>query len=346
MLLEASAAKDRATQDVVAVGCLAERYGEQLAAELPEADAVLGFDSYADMSDHLTAILAAAPRLPRDSATAPAALTSPAPAGASGVALPGHGERASAPSRPPEVLGSRVAVDVPAPASGPRVIGTRLDGRLGAAEASPAAATGAAPSAPSRCSAAPSCPPAHRHRGGGAGSPSVASRGGLPRQRELHLLRQGPRRPRAPRELLPELTAIGGIERVRVSTSSPPRSGRGCSTPWRRRPAWCLLRPLLPACLAPLLRRMRPLRGARGVPGAPGRGPRARPRGGRPQQRHRRVPGETEADLAELEAFLVAARSTSWASSATPTRTAPRPRATGRRCRTTSSPSALRGSAP
>jgi len=57
-LLEASELKGSGrTQKVVAVGCLAERYGEQLAAELPEADAVLGFDSYADMSTHLTSIL-------------------------------------------------------------------------------------------------------------------------------------------------------------------------------------------------------------------------------------------------------------------------------------------------
>ncbi|HEY8822790.1 MAG TPA: 30S ribosomal protein S12 methylthiotransferase RimO, partial [Dermatophilaceae bacterium] len=57
-LLEASDLKGAGrTQKVVAVGCLAERYGEQLAAELPEADAVLGFDSYADMSSHLTSIL-------------------------------------------------------------------------------------------------------------------------------------------------------------------------------------------------------------------------------------------------------------------------------------------------
>ena len=52
-LLEASQLKDDAsarTQAVVAVGCLAERYGNQLAESLPEADAVLGFDSYADMS--------------------------------------------------------------------------------------------------------------------------------------------------------------------------------------------------------------------------------------------------------------------------------------------------------
>ncbi len=42
---------------VVAVGCLAERYGKDLAAQLPEADAVLGFDSYAEMSTHLQAVL-------------------------------------------------------------------------------------------------------------------------------------------------------------------------------------------------------------------------------------------------------------------------------------------------
>ncbi len=42
---------------VVAVGCLAERYGKQLAEQLPEADAVLGFDSYANLSDHLQSVL-------------------------------------------------------------------------------------------------------------------------------------------------------------------------------------------------------------------------------------------------------------------------------------------------
>ena len=42
---------------VVAVGCLAERYGRDLAAELPEADAVLGFDSYNDIGDRLRRIL-------------------------------------------------------------------------------------------------------------------------------------------------------------------------------------------------------------------------------------------------------------------------------------------------
>ncbi|MDQ1683974.1 MAG: ribosomal protein methylthiotransferase, partial [Frankiaceae bacterium] len=57
---------------VVAVGCLAERYGETLARDLPEADAVLGFDSYADISRHLDTVLAGEPvpsHVPRDRRT-------------------------------------------------------------------------------------------------------------------------------------------------------------------------------------------------------------------------------------------------------------------------------------
>src|SRR5690242_15677756 len=45
-------------QAVVAVGCLAERYGSELAASLPEADAVLGFDDYPEIADRLRSILA------------------------------------------------------------------------------------------------------------------------------------------------------------------------------------------------------------------------------------------------------------------------------------------------
>ncbi|HZD97525.1 MAG TPA: 30S ribosomal protein S12 methylthiotransferase RimO, partial [Micromonosporaceae bacterium] len=35
---------------VVATGCMAERYGRELADSLPEASAVLGFDHYPDMA--------------------------------------------------------------------------------------------------------------------------------------------------------------------------------------------------------------------------------------------------------------------------------------------------------
>src|SRR6187549_2133401 len=59
VLIEAAQLRDgpARTQAVVAVGCLAERYGKQLAEQLPEADAVLGFDSYTNLSEHLDGIL-------------------------------------------------------------------------------------------------------------------------------------------------------------------------------------------------------------------------------------------------------------------------------------------------
>ncbi|MGH8829408.1 MAG: MiaB/RimO family radical SAM methylthiotransferase, partial [Jiangellaceae bacterium] len=48
------------TRAVVAVGCLAERYGAGLARELPEADAVLGFDDYEAIGERLRAVLSGA----------------------------------------------------------------------------------------------------------------------------------------------------------------------------------------------------------------------------------------------------------------------------------------------
>ena len=82
------------TQAVVAVGCLAERYGEQLAEALPETDAILSFDDYADISDRLRSILSGAkhqPHVPRDRRK----LLPLAPADrhtTPGVAIPGHGD--------------------------------------------------------------------------------------------------------------------------------------------------------------------------------------------------------------------------------------------------------------
>jgi ribosomal protein S12 methylthiotransferase len=94
-LLAASDYKESGrTQAVVAVGCLAERYGEQLAEALPETDAVLGFDDYADISDKLRSILAGTKHqshVPRDRRK----LLPLAPAdraNAQGVAVPGHGD--------------------------------------------------------------------------------------------------------------------------------------------------------------------------------------------------------------------------------------------------------------
>ena len=69
-LLEANSLKGHGTtRAVVAVGCMAERYGNELAAALPEADAILGFDDYKDISARLQSIVAGeshTPHVPRD----------------------------------------------------------------------------------------------------------------------------------------------------------------------------------------------------------------------------------------------------------------------------------------
>ncbi len=59
VLLQAADLKqDGRARGVVAVGCLAERYGDELAASLPEADAVLGFDDYPEIAARLRSVLA------------------------------------------------------------------------------------------------------------------------------------------------------------------------------------------------------------------------------------------------------------------------------------------------
>ena len=101
---------------VVAAGCMAERYGSGLAEALPEAQ-VLSFDDYADISGRLDAVLAGqrwSAHEPQDRRK----LLPISPAGRPGAAaghVPGHGP-------------ARVA-DLPdgvAPASGPRVLRRRL----------------------------------------------------------------------------------------------------------------------------------------------------------------------------------------------------------------------------
>ena len=98
---------------VVAAGCMAERYGRELADALPEASAVLGFDDYAAIGERLDDVLAGRPHTahtPRDRRTL-LPLT-PVERPAAPVAHPGHGD-----------LPTGVA-----PASGPRVLRRRLDG--------------------------------------------------------------------------------------------------------------------------------------------------------------------------------------------------------------------------
>jgi ribosomal protein S12 methylthiotransferase len=57
-ILQASDLKqDGTVKAVVAVGCMAERYGKEIAETLPEADAVLGFDHYATIGATLADIV-------------------------------------------------------------------------------------------------------------------------------------------------------------------------------------------------------------------------------------------------------------------------------------------------
>jgi ribosomal protein S12 methylthiotransferase RimO len=90
---------------VVAVGCLAERYGAELAESLPEAAAVLGFDHYATLDARLDDVLAGKTvesHKPVDRRTLLPITPVQRPAAAEQVAVPGHGW-------------------------GPRVVRTRLD---------------------------------------------------------------------------------------------------------------------------------------------------------------------------------------------------------------------------
>lgn len=117
-LLAAADLKDSGrTRRVVAVGCLAERYGRELADALPEADAVLGFDAYADIDDRLRRILAGEhpeAHTPADRRRLLPLAPASRQAAASGVAIPGLGAHPDLPAGL-------------APASGPRVVRRRLD---------------------------------------------------------------------------------------------------------------------------------------------------------------------------------------------------------------------------
>ncbi|MDQ1686667.1 MAG: ribosomal protein methylthiotransferase [Frankiaceae bacterium] len=78
---------------VVAVGCLAERYGTELAEALPEADAVLGFDAYPELADLLGDVLDGhrpISHVPVDRRTLLPISPSSRPAAASGLSVPGH----------------------------------------------------------------------------------------------------------------------------------------------------------------------------------------------------------------------------------------------------------------
>lgn len=116
-LLAAADLKDAGkVASVVAVGCLAERYGAELARELPEADAVLGFDDYADIAVRLRSILdgqAHTPHAPRDRRALLPLTPVARPSAAARVAVPGHS--GAVPASGPPVLRRRLAGGPTAP---------------------------------------------------------------------------------------------------------------------------------------------------------------------------------------------------------------------------------------
>jgi ribosomal protein S12 methylthiotransferase RimO len=304
-LLEANDLKDHGrTQAVVAVGCMAERYGKDLAEALPEADGVLGFDDYADISDRLQTILSGgthAAHTPRDRRKL-LPLSPVERQDATDVALPGHGDAAPAPEDLPEGV---------APVSGPRA---PLRRRLGS---SPVASVKLASGCDRRCTfcAIPSFRGSFisRRPSDVLGETRWLAEQGV---KEVMLVSENNTSYgkdlgdiRLLETLLPELAAVDGIERVRVSYLQPAEMRPGLIDVLTSTPKVAPYFDLSFQHSAPgVLRAMRRfgdterflelLETIRNK--APQAGVRSNFIVG--------FPGESEADFAELERFLTAAR--------------------------------------
>jgi ribosomal protein S12 methylthiotransferase RimO len=292
-ILEASALKAAGrTQAVVAVGCLAERYGEELAQELPEADAVLGFDSYAALSGHLRTVLAGghvASHTPSDRRRLLPISPADREAASSMVALPGHGQDA-APDLPVtrELLEDRVWA--------PLKIASGCDRRC------------------SFC-AIPSFRGAFLSRRPTevlAEARWLAERG----VRELLLVSENSTSYGKDlgdlallERMLPELTAISGIERVRVSYLQPAEVRPALLDAMAATPGVMPWFDLSFQHASPtLLRRMRRFGGEDDFLTLIEQIRRRSPLAGVRSNVIVGFPGETEADLAQLESFLTQAR--------------------------------------
>ncbi|MFE4641881.1 30S ribosomal protein S12 methylthiotransferase RimO [Streptomyces sp. NPDC056730] len=307
-LLEANDLKDQGrTQAVVAVGCMAERYGKELADALPEADGVLGFDDYADISDRLQTILNGgihASHTPRDRRKL--LPLSPVERQGAEVALPGHAQSPAEVAQAPEDLPEGVA-----PASGPRApLRRRLD-------RSPVASVKLASGCDRRCSfcAIPSFRGSFisRRPSDVLGETRWLAEQGV---KEVMLVSENNTSYgkdlgdiRLLETLLPELAAVDGIERVRVSYLQPAEMRPGLIDVLTSTPKVAPYFDLSFQHSAPgVLRAMRRfgdtdrflelLETIRGK--APQAGVRSNFIVG--------FPGESEADFAELERFLTGAR--------------------------------------
>jgi ribosomal protein S12 methylthiotransferase len=139
-ILAACDLKDDGTRAVLIVGCMAERYPDELAAEIPEADAIVGFDGYAGLPTLVGDILAGRPherviKRPEPVAGTTAAVT-PTPAATRDLRrdlplliLPTTADEAppEAPPLPTRVTTSHDELDR-MPVSGPRFPVRRFDG--------------------------------------------------------------------------------------------------------------------------------------------------------------------------------------------------------------------------
>lgn len=313
-LLEASDLKDgtHRTQAVVAVGCLAERYGEQLADQLPEADAVLGFDSYADLSSHLGTILAGG-SVPSHTPGDRRRLLPISPVARQDasalVATPGHaatgttgGYAGADLAGPADLRGT--------PASGPRVVRARLGD-------APWAPLKIASGCDRRCAfcAIPAFRGSFLSRRPAdviAEARWLAERG----VREVFLVSENSTSYGKDlgdlgllEKLLPELTAIEGIERVRVSYLQPAEIRPGLLAAMAQTPGVVPYYDIsFQHASEPLLRRMRRFGDRASFLDLLARVRATSPQAGIRSNVIVGFPGETEADVEELEAFLIAAR--------------------------------------
>ncbi len=289
-LLEAADLKETGrTKAVVAVGCLAERYGQTLADELPDADAVLGFDSYRDMSSHLTAILGGArpkSHVPSDRRMLLPLSPVDRSAAAAGVALPGHG------------------------ADGEAFVRSRLDAR-------PWAPLKIASGCDRRCSfcAIPMFRGSFVSR---RPTDVIAEARWLGERgvRELFLVSENSTSYGKDlgdigllEKLLPELTAVEGVDRVRVSYLQPAEVRPGLLEAMAETPGVMPWYDLSFQHASPtVLRRMRRFGGTEPFLGLIEKVRAREPLAGVRSNVIVGFPGETEDDVDELERFLTAAR--------------------------------------
>ncbi|WP_030542746.1 30S ribosomal protein S12 methylthiotransferase RimO [Streptomyces albus] len=311
-LLEANDLKTAAseggarTQAVVAVGCMAERYGKELAAALPEADGVLGFDDYADISDRLQTILSGgvhASHTPRDRRKL--LPISPAERQGAEVALPGHGT-VPAPAAAADDLPEGIA-----PASGPRApLRRRLDD-------SPVASVKLASGCDRRCSfcAIPAFRGSFISRrpadvlgetrwlaGQGVKEIMLVSENNTSYGKDLGDIR-------LLETLLPELAEVDGIERIRVSYLQPAEMRPGLIDVLTSTPKVAPYFDLSFQHSAPgVLRAMRRFGDTDRFLELLGTIRSRAPQAGVRSNFIVGFPGETEDDLAELERFLTGAR--------------------------------------